>query len=173
MRLMLLCVTSGRWSPDSRHILTTSEFQLRLTVWSLVSTACVHVPWPKHPTRAISFTKDGKYIGIGTRRDCRDYIHLLACQGWEAMGNFEVGTSDLADLEWSPTDSTIAVWDSPLEYKVLFGLTRIVKAQFPFWRGCFLCVSFLASSGLLFLKIRLRAKFTFEGCQAGFDAVTR
>jgi hypothetical protein len=35
------------------------------------------------------------------------------------MGNFEVGTSDLADLEWSPTDSTIAVWDSPLEYKVL------------------------------------------------------
>ncbi|XP_024393514.1 uncharacterized protein [Physcomitrium patens] len=112
-------IVHARWSPDSRHILTTSEFQLRLTVWSLVSTACVHVPWPKHATKALSFSKDGKYIAIGTRRDCRDYVHLLACQGWEAMGNFEVGTTDLADLEWSPNDSTIAVWDSPLEYKVL------------------------------------------------------
>lgn len=126
-------VIPGRWSPDSRHILTTSEFQLRLTVWSLVSTACVHVPWPKHPTRAVSFTKDGKYIAIGTRRDCRDYIHLLACQGWEAVGNFEASTSDLADLEWSPTDSTIAVWDSPLEYKVLLlSCDSIMKLQFHF-----------------------------------------
>lgn len=122
---------SGRWSPDSRHILTTSEFQLRLTVWSLVSTACVHVPWPKHATKALSFSKDGKYIAIGTRRDCRDYVHLLACQGWEAMGNFEVGTTDLADLEWSPNDSTIAVWDSPLEYKVC--TDRCISCTFNFF----------------------------------------
>ncbi len=113
-----LCI--GRWSPDSRHILTTSEFQLRLTVWSLVSTACVHVPWPKHSSRGVSFTRDGKFVAIATRRDCKDYMNLLSCQGWEAMGTFAVDTSDLADLEWSPTDSTIAVWDSPLEYKVLF-----------------------------------------------------
>jgi len=112
-------ITHARWSPDSRHILTTSEFQLRLTVWSLVSTACVHVPWPKHSSRGVSFTRDGKFVAIATRRDCKDYMNLLSCQGWEAMGTFAVDTSDLADLEWSPTDSTIAVWDSPLEYKVL------------------------------------------------------
>lgn len=36
------------------------------------------------------------------------------------MGTFGADTIDLADLEWSPTDSNnIAVWDSPLEYKVL------------------------------------------------------
>jgi hypothetical protein len=43
---------------------------------------------------------------------------MLACRGWEAMGTFGADTIDLADLEWSPTDSNIAVWDSPLEYKV-------------------------------------------------------
>jgi len=79
----------------------------------------VHVPWPKHGSRAVAFTRDGKFAAIATRRDCKDYINMLACRGWEAMGTFGADTVDLADLEWSPTDSNIAVWDSPLEYKVL------------------------------------------------------
>nr|GEW69758.1 hypothetical protein [Tanacetum cinerariifolium] len=34
-------------------------------------------------------------------------------------GVFAVDTLDLADVEWSPDDSAIVIWDSPLEYKVL------------------------------------------------------
>ncbi|KAK3157146.1 hypothetical protein QOZ80_2AG0116810 [Eleusine coracana subsp. coracana] len=112
-------IAYARWSPDSRHILTTSEFQLRLTVWSLVNTACVHVQWPKHASRGVSFTKDGKFAAICTRRDCKDYINFLSCQSWEIMGVFAVDTVDLAGVEWSPDDSSIVVWDSLLEYKVL------------------------------------------------------
>ncbi|KAI4384707.1 hypothetical protein MLD38_002825 [Melastoma candidum] len=112
-------IAYARWSPDSRHILTTSEFQLRLTVWSLVNTACVHVQWPKHAAKGIAFTKDGKFMAVCTRHDCKDYINLLSCHNWEIMGNFAVDTLDLADIEWSPDDSTIVAWDSPLEYKVL------------------------------------------------------
>lgn len=112
-------IAYARWSPDSRHILTTSDFQLRLTVWSLVNTACVHVQWPKHASKGISFTKDGKFAAICTRRDCKDYINLLSCYTWEIMGTFAVDTLDLADIEWSPDDSAIVIWDSPLEYKVV------------------------------------------------------
>ncbi|KAG7554495.1 WD40 repeat [Arabidopsis suecica] len=112
-------ISYARWSPDSRHILTTSEFQLRLTVWSLLNTACVHVQWPKHGSKGVSFNQDGKFAAICTRRDCKDYVNLLSCQSWEIMGSFAVDTLDLADLEWSPDDSSIVVWDSPLEYKVL------------------------------------------------------
>lgn len=112
-------ISYARWSPDSRHILTTSDFQLRLTVWSLVNTACVHVQWPKHASRGVSFTQDGKFAAICTRRDCKDYINLLSCHSWEIMGTFAVDTLDLADIEWSPDDSAIVIWDSPLDYKVL------------------------------------------------------
>ncbi|KAF6137627.1 hypothetical protein GIB67_036210 [Kingdonia uniflora] len=35
------------------------------------------------------------------------------------MGVFAVDTFDLADIEWSPDDSAIVIWDSPLDYKVL------------------------------------------------------
>ncbi|XP_056685880.1 uncharacterized protein [Spinacia oleracea] len=112
-------IAYARWSPDSRHILTTSDFQLRLTVWSLLNTACVHVRWPKHPFKGVSFTRDGKFAAVCTRRDCKDYINLLSCDSWEIMGVFAVDTLDLADVEWSPDDSSIIVWDSLLEYKVL------------------------------------------------------
>ena len=112
-------IAYARWSPDSRHILTTSDFQLRLTVWSLVNTACVHVQWPKHGSKGVSFTQDGKFAAICTRRDCKDYVNLLSCHSWEIMGVFAVDTLDLADIEWSPDDSAIVIWDSPLEYKVM------------------------------------------------------
>lgn len=111
-------IAYARWSPDSRHILTTSDFQLQLTVWSLVNTACVHVQWPKHASKGVSFTRDGKFAAICTRRECKDYINLLSCHSWEIMGIFAVDTLDLADVEWSPDDSAIVIWDSPLEYKV-------------------------------------------------------
>ncbi|KAF6142046.1 hypothetical protein GIB67_038014 [Kingdonia uniflora] len=35
------------------------------------------------------------------------------------MGVFAVDTLDLADIKWSPDDSAIVIWDSPLDYKVL------------------------------------------------------
>lgn len=112
-------ITYARWSPDSRHILTTSDFQLRLTVWSLLNTACVHVQWPKHASKGVSFTQDGQFAAICTRRDCKDYINLLSCNSWEIMGVFAVDTLDLADVGWSPDDSAVVIWDSPLEYKVM------------------------------------------------------
>ncbi|XP_047323921.1 WD repeat-containing protein WRAP73 [Impatiens glandulifera] len=112
-------IAYAKWSPDSRHILTTSEFQLRLTVWSLVNTACIHVQWPKHGSKGVSFTKDGKFAAICTRRDCKDYVNLISCHTWEIMGVFAVDTLDLADIQWSPDDSAIVIWDSSLEYRVL------------------------------------------------------
>ncbi|XP_078442429.1 transducin/WD40 repeat-like superfamily protein [Wolffia australiana] len=112
-------ISSARWSPDSRHILTTSDFQLRLTVWSLVNTACVHVQWPKQVSKGVSFTHDGKFAAVCTRSECKDHVILLSCQTWEIMGSFSVDTVDLAGVEWSPDDTAIAVWDSSLEYKVI------------------------------------------------------
>jgi WD40 repeat protein len=36
-----------RWSPDSRHILTTAEFHLRITVWSLINKSVSYIKYPK------------------------------------------------------------------------------------------------------------------------------
>jgi hypothetical protein len=78
----------------------------------------VHVPWPKHAAKGVSFTRDGKFAAVCTRRDCKDYVNLLSCHSWEVMGTFAVDTLDLSGVEWAPDDSSIVVWDSLLDYKV-------------------------------------------------------
>ncbi|CAF1587585.1 unnamed protein product, partial [Rotaria sordida] len=35
------------WAPDSQHILTTAQFHLRITVWSLTSKNISYMKYPK------------------------------------------------------------------------------------------------------------------------------
>lgn len=35
-----------RWSPDSRHVLTSADFNIRVTVWSLTDKSAVPIPLP-------------------------------------------------------------------------------------------------------------------------------
>ncbi|XP_072043725.1 WD repeat-containing protein WRAP73-like [Amphiura filiformis] len=110
---------SARWSPDGRHILTTAEFHLRITVWSLVTKSVSYIKYPKEAKQAMHFTKDGKYLALAERRDCKDFISVFACNTWQLVKHFDTNTRDLAGLEWSPDSRVLCVWDSILEYNLL------------------------------------------------------
>ncbi|XP_073089166.1 WD repeat-containing protein WRAP73 isoform X3 [Manis javanica] len=94
------------WSPDGRHILNTTEFHLRITVWSLCTKSVSYIKYPKACQQGISFTRDGRYMALAERRDCRDH-------------HFDADTQDLAGIEWAPNGCVLAVWDTCLEYKML------------------------------------------------------
>ncbi|XP_040008172.1 WD repeat-containing protein WRAP73 [Xiphias gladius] len=112
-------LVSSRWSPDGRHILNTTEFHLRVTVWSLCTKAVSYIKYPKACQKGIDFSRDGCYMALAERRDCKDYISVFVCDDWHLLRHFETETQDLAGLEWSPNGCVLAVWDSCLEYKVL------------------------------------------------------
>ncbi|CAB1430942.1 unnamed protein product [Pleuronectes platessa] len=112
-------LVSSRWSPDGRHILNTTEFHLRVTVWSLCTKAVSYIKYPKACQKGIDFSKDGCYLALAERRDCKDYVSVFVCDDWHLLRHFETETQDLAGLEWSPNGCVLAVWDSCLEYKVL------------------------------------------------------
>lgn len=112
-------LVSARWSPDGRHILATSEFKLRITIWSLVNKTVSYIKYPKHSSKGIAFSKNGCYMAAAERRNCKDHVLVFNCDGWQLLSNFEVDTEDLADLSFSPNNCMIAIWDSKLEYKVL------------------------------------------------------
>ena len=107
------------WSPDSRHILTTSDFHLRITVWSLMNKSVSYMKYPKNIAKCFEFTLDGKYMLLAERRDCKDFCSIFECSSWQLLKHFEVDTENLEGVAWSPNGSTFAVWESPLEYKVL------------------------------------------------------
>lgn len=108
-----------RWSPDGRHILTTADFHLRITVWSLVNKSVSYIKYPKDCKQGIHFTNDGKYMALAERRDCRDFISVFVCNTWQLVKHFATETQDLCGLEWSPDGRVLCVWDSLLEYNLL------------------------------------------------------
>ncbi|KAL5015357.1 hypothetical protein ScPMuIL_009627 [Solemya velum] len=112
-----LCL--ARWSPDSRHILSTADFHLRITVWSLLTKSVSYIRYPKQCQKGIDFSSGGKYMALAERRDCQDKISIFACGSWELVKHFDTDTDDLEGLSWSPDGRVLCVWDAPLNYKVL------------------------------------------------------
>uniref|UniRef100_A0A8C5H084 WD repeat containing, antisense to TP73 n=1 Tax=Gouania willdenowi TaxID=441366 RepID=A0A8C5H084_GOUWI len=109
----------SQWSADGRHILNTTEFHLRITVWSLSTKAVSYIKYPKDCPKGVDFSKDGRYMALAERRDCKDHVSVFVCNDWHLFRHFETETQDLAGLQWSPNGCVLAVWDSCLEYKVL------------------------------------------------------
>uniref|UniRef100_A0A3P9L0E9 WD repeat containing, antisense to TP73 n=1 Tax=Oryzias latipes TaxID=8090 RepID=A0A3P9L0E9_ORYLA len=112
-------LVSSRWSPDGRHILNTTEFHLRITVWSLCTKAVSYIKYPKACQKGLDFSRDGCYMALAERRDCKDYVSIFVCDDWHLLRHFETETQDLSGLEWSPNGCVLAVWESCLEYKML------------------------------------------------------
>eukprot|EP00069_Balaena_mysticetus_P011953 bmy_21478T0 len=73
------------WSPDGRHILNTTEFHLRITVWSLCTKSVSYIKYPKACQQGITFTRDGRYLALAERRDCKDYVSILVCSDWQLL----------------------------------------------------------------------------------------
>ncbi|NXN12203.1 WRP73 protein, partial [Indicator maculatus] len=107
------------WSPDGRHILNTTEFHLRITVWSLCTKSVSYIKYPKACQQGIAFSRDGHYVAVAERRDCKDFISIFVCTDWQLLRHFDTETQDLAGIEWAPNGCVLAAWDACLEYKML------------------------------------------------------
>lgn len=106
-------------SPDGRHIITATEFQLRLTIWSLVRKSVSYIKFPKYSDRGISFSADGRYMSVVERKEFKDYIGIYHCETWELLRHFAADTEDLYDVIWSPDSRTLACVDNCLTYNIV------------------------------------------------------
>ena len=109
----------AQWSPDGRHVLTTADFNLRITVWSLVNKSISYIRYVKNSKDCLSFSEDGKYLALAECRKCRDCVSVFAVDSWQLLKLFETNTEDLAGVRWSPDGRVICVWEHCLWYKVL------------------------------------------------------
>ncbi|KXZ53074.1 hypothetical protein GPECTOR_8g67 [Gonium pectorale] len=111
-------VASVRWSPDGSCVLATSEFGLRVTVWSLRERSCAYLRGPKHVRAGAAFSADGAHLAVLERSEMKDWVTVYDTSSWGEAARFPLPTSDAADLAWSPEGGVLAVWDSCLQYKV-------------------------------------------------------
>ncbi|VTJ91880.1 Hypothetical predicted protein, partial [Marmota monax] len=92
---------------------------LRITVWSLCTKSVSYIKYPKACQQGVTFTRDGRYMALAERRDCKDYVSIFVCSDWQLLRHFDTDTQDLAGIEWAPNGCVLAVWDTCLEYKIL------------------------------------------------------
>lgn len=103
-----LGVAHARWAPDGRHVLTSSDHAMRLTVWSLLDRSVCYIRAPKLPVAGIAFSADGRWLAIAERREGVDSVGVYETHTYEQHAHFAVGTDDLARLEWAPTAARLA-----------------------------------------------------------------
>lgn len=71
------------------------------------------------PPKGVSFTKNKKFMALAERRESKDWVAIyFTGNDWKLVNNFEVETFDLTDLMWCKEDTSILVYDTPLESRI-------------------------------------------------------
>lgn len=113
------------WAPDSRHIITISDFGIQLCVWSLVDSSCSIIAHPKtvHADKdkeqhIYSFSPCNSYMAVIHRIDLYDYIAVYTLNPWKELTKFRSRSADAVAISWAPNSSALVLTDSPLSYKI-------------------------------------------------------
>jgi WD40 repeat protein len=112
-------IENAIWAPDSRQIITFSNFQLRMTVYNLAERSVCYIKSPKFTNKGFSFTQDGRFMALAERKDTKDSIGIYFTKDWRPVNYFQIDMLDLCDLMWSPNNNFIVAWDSCLNYKLI------------------------------------------------------
>ena len=56
-----------------------------MTVWSLVNSTISYVKFPKFGRPGTAFSKDGAYMAVLERQDCKDCVSVFACKTWQLL----------------------------------------------------------------------------------------
>eukprot|EP01083_Nonionella_stella_P281642 958373_1 len=98
-------LTNAFWSPDNKHIITISEFEIRLTIWSLIDGTAKYIKYPKYNNLGISFSNNGNYLAITERSNQIDILGIYSVKYWQLIHRFNINSvSDLHDIVLSFDD---------------------------------------------------------------------
>ena len=107
------------FSPDSLHVLSISDYNIRLSIRSLVDKSLLYINMPKFARKGLSFSTKGNFMALAERNDARDIIGVYFANRWSCIKKFEPQTEDLQDIKWSYDNSAILVQDTPTTCRLL------------------------------------------------------
>ena len=113
-------IANVEFGHTSNEILIFSDFGVKITLWSLVSSRGVEIRDPKFAARGYSYRPETGHLAILTRPTAHDVVLLLAPGTRELLGSFTLATIDAQGLVWSPDGKWLVIWDAASSgYKVL------------------------------------------------------
>ena len=113
-------IANVEFGRTSDEILVFSDFGLKVTHRSLISSRGVEIRDPKFATRGYSFRPEMGHLAILTRQTAHDLVMVLAPVAKELLASFTLATVDAQGLVWSPNGKWLVTWDAASSgYKVL------------------------------------------------------
>ncbi|ODQ54748.1 hypothetical protein SAICODRAFT_69933 [Saitoella complicata NRRL Y-17804] len=109
------------WDRTGDNILIFSDFQLKLTVWSLSASAGAIIYHPKFPNKGHAYRPGSPYLALMTRTPtAHDAVSLFdtSMSPWRLARTWRLPTVDAQGLQWSSCGQWLAVWDSSVEYSI-------------------------------------------------------
>jgi WD40 repeat protein len=115
-------VISASWSPDSRSVITESDFGIYLSVWSLCDNTQSVISLPKPSIKGFrsqlhSFSDCKRYLAVIHRIELQDQIGVYFVNPLLELVKFKARSNDVVAVHWVPKDTHIITMDSPLNYK--------------------------------------------------------
>ncbi|CDW84361.1 wd repeat-containing protein wrap73 [Stylonychia lemnae] len=114
-----------QWGPSLNHIITVSEFKVRLTVWSLEDKTMQYIKSPKFDDiRGITFSPNKKLMALAEKsanEGGRDQIGIydVTKNHWECLHHFSPDTFDLETVEFAGDGQHLIITDSNLKCKLI------------------------------------------------------
>ena len=97
---------------DANEILVFSDFGVKLTIWSLLTSRGVEIRDPKYMTACFDYRPTSGHFALITRRYAQDVLLLMEPGSYEVLKSVELGTIDAQEVCWSRDGCWIALRDA-------------------------------------------------------------
>ena len=123
------------WHPDSRGLITVSDFGVQMAFYSLTDASSSIITNPKQGIgylsssgsstaahqQLLSFSDCTKFLAVVHRMDLQDYIGVYSVVGPVIeLAKFKCrnNANDVTSVSWTPNSTHIVAIDSPLSYRI-------------------------------------------------------
>ncbi|XP_076167676.1 WD repeat-containing protein WRAP73 [Ptiloglossa arizonensis] len=104
---------SVNWSPDSRHILTLSDFNIQISVWSLENRNVTHIQNVKSSFHKLQYSSNGNELAVIVSNEGKDSIEIYKTDTWKLSKKLICGRLNSIDgICWSPNSELLCIWCS-------------------------------------------------------------
>ncbi|XP_043791044.1 WD repeat-containing protein WRAP73-like [Apis laboriosa] len=104
---------SVNWSPDSKYILTLSDFNIQISIWSLENQSVIHIQNVKSFFHKLYFSPNGNKLAVVVSIESKDNIEIYKTDTWKLNKKLICGHLNSIDgICWSPNSELLCIWSS-------------------------------------------------------------
>ncbi|KAK4684587.1 WD repeat-containing protein WRAP73, partial [Tremellales sp. Uapishka_1] len=107
------------WGRVGRQVLAWSDFGLRITIYDLTCGQARCIQHPKSSVNCHSYAPDGRHLAVAEHHGGKDHIGIYDVHdSYALVRHFQLRTTDVQGIAWSPCGKWIAAYDSLLSYSL-------------------------------------------------------